>query len=94
MGGMAQNMAETAVAIGFALLFAFIVLYMVLASQFNSFVQPLIIMLTAPLSFSGAFAGLYYFGLESSLFAQIGLIGLMGIVMRRICIEKELQQGP
>ncbi|MCR9077920.1 MAG: efflux RND transporter permease subunit [Hyphomonadaceae bacterium] len=82
MGGMAKSMAETAVAIGFALLFAFIVLYMVLASQFNSFVQPLIIMLTAPLSFSGAFAGLYYFGLESSLFAQIGLIGLMGIVMK------------
>ena len=82
MDGLAKNMAETAVAIGFALLFAFIVLYMVLASQFNSFVQPLIIMLTAPLSFSGAFAGLYYFGLESSLFAQIGLIGLMGIVMK------------
>ena len=82
MGGMAKNMAETAVAIGFALLLAFVVLYMVLASQFNSFVQPLIIMLTAPLSFSGAFAGLYYFGLESSLFAQIGLIGLMGIVMK------------
>ena len=82
MGGMAKNMAETADAIGFALLFACIVLYMVLASQFNSFVQPLIIMLTAPLSFSGAFAGLYYFGLESSLFAQIGLIGLMGIVMK------------
>jgi len=39
-------------------------------------------MVTAPLSFSGAFAGLYYFGLESSLFAQIGLIGLMGIVMK------------
>ena len=39
-------------------------------------------MLTAPLSFSGAFAGLYFFGLELSLFAQIGLIGLMGIVMK------------
>jgi HAE1 family hydrophobic/amphiphilic exporter-1 len=82
MGGMAERMQETAGAIGFALALALLALYMVLASQFNSFVQPLVIMVTAPLSFSGAFAGLYYFGLESSLFAQIGLIGLMGIVMK------------
>ena len=82
VGGMSERMQETAGAIGFALLLALLALYMVLASQFNSFVQPLLIMVTAPLSFSGAFAGLYYFGLESSLFAQIGLIGLMGIVMK------------
>ena len=82
VGGMSERMQETASAIGFALLLALLALYMVLASQFNSFVQPLLIMVTAPLSFSGAFAGLYYFGLESSLFAQIGLIGLMGIVMK------------
>lgn len=82
VGGMSERMQETASAIGFALLLALLALYMVLASQFNSFVQPLLIMVTAPLSFSGAFAGLYYFGVESSLFAQIGLIGLMGIVMK------------
>lgn len=82
VGGMSERMQETAGAIGFALLLALLALYMVLASQFNSFVQPLLIMVTAPLSFSGAFAGLYYFGMESSLFAQIGLIGLMGIVMK------------
>jgi len=82
LGGMAEYMEETAVSIGFAMLLAFVCLYMVLASQFNSMVQPLIIMVTAPLSFSGAFASLYYFGLESSIFAQIGLIGLMGIVMK------------
>ena len=39
-------------------------------------------MVTAPLSFSGAFAALYYFGFELSIFVQIGLIGLMGIVMK------------
>jgi HAE1 family hydrophobic/amphiphilic exporter-1 len=82
IGGMSERMQETGAAIVFALLMALLALYIVLASQFNSFVQPLIIMVTAPLCFSGAFAGLYYFGLESSLFAQIGLIGLMGIVMK------------
>lgn len=80
--GMADSMQDTVAAIVFALIIALLSLYMVLASQFNSFSQPLIIMLTAPLSFSGAFAGLYFFGLELSLFAQIGLIGLMGIVMK------------
>jgi HAE1 family hydrophobic/amphiphilic exporter-1 len=80
--GYAKNMAESAVAIGFAILLAVIALYMVLASQFNSFSQPAIIMLTAPLSFSGAFAALYVGGMEVSLFTQIGLVGMMGIVMK------------
>jgi HAE1 family hydrophobic/amphiphilic exporter-1 len=80
--GMARRMKESGSAIVFALLFALLALYMVLASQFNSFVQPLITMITAPLSFSGAFAMLYWGNQEMSLFAQIGLIGLMGIVMK------------
>ena len=80
--GSARRMKETKQIILFAFMLALIALYMVLASQFNSFVQPLVIMLTAPLSFSGAFAALYFAGQELSLFAQIGLIALMGIVMK------------
>ena len=80
--GQARRMKESIAAIAFAFLLALIALYIVLASQFNSFVQPLIIMLTAPLSFSGAFAMLYFGNQEMSMFAQIGLIALMGIVMK------------
>jgi len=80
--GMARRMKESASAIGFAFLLALIALYMILASQFNSFSQPILIMLTAPLSFVGAFAAIYFAGLEMSLFAQIGLIALMGLVMK------------
>lgn len=80
--GQARRMAESAQAIGFAFMLAIVALYIVLASQFNSFVQPLVIMVTAPLSFSGAFAGLYFTGQEMSIFAQIGIIALMGIVMK------------
>jgi HAE1 family hydrophobic/amphiphilic exporter-1 len=80
--GKVRRMQESLAAIGFAFLLAMIALYMVLASQFNSFVQPLIVMLTAPLSFSGAFAALYFGHQEMSLFAQIGLLALMGIVMK------------
>jgi HAE1 family hydrophobic/amphiphilic exporter-1 len=54
----------------------------VLASQFNSFGQPIIIMLTAPLSFSGAYFLMWAADEEMSLFAQIGMIALMGIVMK------------
>jgi HAE1 family hydrophobic/amphiphilic exporter-1 len=57
-------------------------LYMILASQFNSFTQPAVIMLTAPLSFAGAFAALRFSGLQLSIFAQIGLVALMGLAMK------------
>ncbi|PHR60511.1 MAG: hypothetical protein COA47_07020 [Robiginitomaculum sp.] len=80
--GSARRMKEAISAIGFAFMLAMIALYIVLASQFNSFVQPVIIMITAPLSFSGAFAMLYFTGQEMALFTQIGLIALMGIVMK------------
>jgi HAE1 family hydrophobic/amphiphilic exporter-1 len=80
--GQVRRMRETGSAIGMAFLLAVIALYIVLASQFDSFTQPLVIMLSAPLCFSGAFAGLYLTGQEMSLFAQIGLVALMGIVMK------------
>lgn len=80
--GSVRRMKESLSAITFAFGLAMVALYIVLASQFNSFVQPIIIMLTAPLSFSGAFAMLYFGGQEMSLFAQIGFIALMGIVMK------------
>jgi len=80
--GEARRMQDTIEVIGFAFLLAIVSLYMVLAVQFDSFSQPIIVMLAAPLCFSGAFAGLYLAGQELSLFAQIGLIALMGIVMK------------
>jgi hypothetical protein len=55
---------------------------MVLASQFNSFLQPAITMLTAPLSFVGAFFALALAGADLSLFAQIAFVALMGLVMK------------
>jgi HAE1 family hydrophobic/amphiphilic exporter-1 len=80
--GQAERMKESAAAIGFAFLLALIALYMILASQFNRFFQPLIVMLTAPLSFVGAFAALSFSGMELTMFAQIGMIALMGLVMK------------
>jgi len=80
--GKAKNMKEVATSISAAFVLALIALYIVLGSQFNSFSQPIVIMLTAPLCFSGAFAAMYYGRFEMSLFGQIGLLALMGIVMK------------
>lgn len=80
--GQVRRMKEVTSSIGAAFLLAIIALYMLLATQFNSFSQPIAIMLTAPLCFSGAFAAMHYGHFEMSLFAQIGLLALMGIVMK------------
>ena len=80
--GSSEQIEEVTAALSFAFGMALLALYMILASQFNSFGQPMVIMLTAPLSFVGAFTSLYLFKGELSLFAQIGLIALMGLVMK------------
>jgi HAE1 family hydrophobic/amphiphilic exporter-1 len=80
--GTAKLMADTATSIVTAFGMALLVIYMILASQFNSFAQPAIIMLCAPLAFIGAFLAVYLEGAGLSLFAQIGLIVLMGLVMK------------
>jgi len=80
--GASEQIGETVQAILFAFGLALAALYMILAGQFNSFSQPIIIMLTAPLSFVGAFTLLALSGFELSLFAQIGMVALMGLVMK------------
>jgi HAE1 family hydrophobic/amphiphilic exporter-1 len=80
--GQAERMKDSANSVKFAFLMALAALYMILASQFNSFTQPAVIMLTAPLSFAGAFAALRLSGLSLSIFAQIGLVALMGLAMK------------
>lgn len=80
--GQTERMRDSVAAVQFAFFMAIAALYMILASQFDSFVQPAVIMLTAPLSFAGAFAALRVSGLEMSIFAQIGLVALMGLAMK------------
>lgn len=80
--GAAQRMKDSTEAVRFAFLLALVALYMILASQFNSYSQPAVIMLSAPLSFVGAFAALYATGTPLSIWAQIGLVALMGLVMK------------
>jgi HAE1 family hydrophobic/amphiphilic exporter-1 len=80
--GPSQRLRETTDAVVFAFLLALIAIYMILASQFDSFVHPFVIMLAAPLSFVGAFLAIWISGLSLDVMGQISFLMLMGIVMK------------
>ncbi|MTI40129.1 efflux RND transporter permease subunit [Fulvivirga lutimaris] len=66
----------------FAFAFALILIYLVLAAQFESFRDPLIIMFTVPLALAGTLLSLYFFGETLNIFSQIGIIMLIGLVTK------------
>ncbi len=80
--GQAQIMAESFQNLIFALFLAVILIYMVLASQFGSFVHPFTIMLSLPMAVIGAIGGLLATGYTLSIFSMIGIILLMGLVTK------------
>ena len=80
--GMAKIMTESFLYMVEALILAIILVYMILAAQFNSFVQPITLMVSLPLSVIGAFSALYLSGMTLSIFSMIGIIMLMGIVTK------------
>ncbi len=80
--GGSQSFQESFASLWFVLLLGVIVAYMVLASQFNSFVHPVTVLMALPFSMSGAFLTLLAFGNSLNIFSFIGLILLMGIVKK------------
>ena len=82
LGGEAEMMKESFGHMFFALSLAVILVYMVLAAQFESFVHPFIIMLSLPLSIIGAIGALVAFKMTMSIFTMIGIIMLMGLVTK------------
>ena len=81
-GGDAEQFADIAVAAGAALLLAVIFIYLVLASQFGSFLQPFAIMSSLPLALIGVMLGLLAWGSTLNIFSIIGFIMLMGLVTK------------
>lgn len=80
--GSAETLGETGRYVLFAFLLATILTYMVLASQFESFTQPLAIMMGLPLSFIGAFGLLLLLGNTLNLYSMIGLVLLIGLAAK------------
>jgi HAE1 family hydrophobic/amphiphilic exporter-1 len=80
--GMAETMGESFKFLLFALILGIILAYMVLAAQFESFMHPVTVLLSMPLSFIGAFGALLLFNKTISIMSLIGLILLMGLVKK------------
>jgi len=80
--GEAEWMAESFQNIFMALALAIIFIYLVLASQYNSFVDPLSIMMSQPLAIVGAMVSLLIFGSNFSIISMIGIVMLMGLVTK------------
>jgi HAE1 family hydrophobic/amphiphilic exporter-1 len=81
-GGASKDMKESAGYAAAALLLAVIFIYLILASQFGSFLQPLAIMAALPLSLIGVILGLWIAGSTLNIFSVIGFIMLMGLVTK------------
>ncbi|HRZ87035.1 MAG TPA: efflux RND transporter permease subunit [bacterium] len=80
--GGAQAFQESFRSLIFVLVLGIFVAYMILGTQFNSFVHPVTVLLALPFSATGAFAALYYTQTSLNLYSMIGLILLMGIVKK------------
>ncbi len=86
LGGASVAYRESIRSLLFALLLGIVVAYMVLASQFNSFLHPVTVLTILPLSLAGAAAALWIGGMSLNMFSMIGLLLLMGIVKKNSII--------
>ncbi|MDN3550774.1 efflux RND transporter permease subunit [Mucilaginibacter aquaedulcis] len=82
LSGPSRDYAEGSSNILFAFGFALLLIYLVLAAQFESFMDPFIVMLTVPLAISGAFLSLWLFNQTLNIFSEIGIITLVGLVTK------------
>ena len=80
--GQSLEYVESSGSLLFVFLLALVVVYLVLAAQFESFVHPLVIMLTVPLAVAGALLGLKLTGQTLNIYSQIGLIMLIGLAAK------------
>jgi HAE1 family hydrophobic/amphiphilic exporter-1 len=88
--GEAEQLEKTSAAAKFTFALAIILLYMVLASQFNSFVQPLLIMLAVPLAIVGGVVALWLLGHSLNIYSMIGLVLLVGLVAKNSILLVDL----
>lgn len=80
--GESQMYQESGSSILFIFIMALAIVYLILAAQFESWIHPLVIMLTVPLALIGAFIGLYFAGMSLNIYSQIGLVMLIGLAAK------------
>jgi multidrug efflux pump len=82
LAGDSKDYMESSSSLMFAFLLAIILIFLVLAAQFESFKDPIIVMMTVPLALTGALLFMWYFGITMNIFSQIGIIMLIGLVSK------------
>ncbi|KAA0572295.1 efflux RND transporter permease subunit [Azospirillum sp. Sh1] len=80
--GQSREFRESATGLYFVFVLALAFIYLVLAAQFESFIDPFVIMLTVPLSMTGALAALQFSGGTMNVYSQIGLVTLVGLITK------------
>ena len=80
--GDSKEYRESSSSLMFAFVLAILLIYLILAAQFESFKDPLIIMLTVPLAIAGALIFMYFNDITMNIFSQIGIIMLIGLVAK------------
>ena len=80
--GQSREFKESSSSLYFTFVLALAFIYLVLSAQFESFVDPLIIMLTVPLSITGALIALHLTGDTLNVYSQIGLVTLVGLITK------------
>ncbi|MBE2226358.1 MAG: efflux RND transporter permease subunit [Ignavibacteria bacterium] len=89
LAGQSKDFEESSSSLLFTFVFALIIIYLVLAAQFESFIDPFIILLTVPLALFGALLSLWVFGMTLNIFSQIGIIMLIGLVTKNAILIVE-----
>ena len=89
LDGQSKEFAESSSSLLFMFIFALLIIYLVLAAQFESFIDPFIILLTVPLAMTGALISLWYFNMTLNIFSQIGIIMLIGLVTKNAILIVE-----
>ncbi|MCU0460417.1 MAG: efflux RND transporter permease subunit [Bacteroidales bacterium] len=82
LAGDSKDFVESSSSLMFAFSLALVLIFLVLAAQFESFKDPIIVMMTVPLALTGALAFMWYFDITMNIFSQIGLIMLIGLVSK------------
>jgi multidrug efflux pump len=82
LAGQSRDYRESSSSLIFIFLLTIVLIFLILAAQFESFVDPLIILFTVPLAIAGALFSLWYFNQTLNIFSEIGIIMLIGLVTK------------
>ena len=82
LAGQSRDYSESSASLIFAFIFAIVLIYLVLAAQFESLVDPFIILLTVPMALTGALLSLWITGQSINVFSEIGIIMLIGLITK------------